>query len=160
MNPYYNLLPEQRFTQRFVEQFNGGGPLTNIQTLRLHYTDWAGDAQQVELVPTDTGYQFLGVSDSSSTSPINPDTCLSDQTCFKTPALLYRGADGRPPSSVQISARVHNYPRMFTIDRRTRPHTVRLREDMQRANSGDDGGASGRPSPRPDEVAGSVMQEW
>src|SRR5437899_11110336 len=73
---------------------------------------------------------------------------------------LYRGADGRPPSSVQISARVHNYPRMFTIDRRTRPHTVRLREDMQRANSGDDGGASGRPGPRPDEVAGSVVQVW
>ncbi len=77
----------------FVTQSNG----TTIQTLRIGYTDWDGNAQNAWLIGgTDSGYSFLTFSfpDDTSTT-ISPETCLTDGFCGLSTSIEYIGTDGQ-----------------------------------------------------------------
>lgn len=76
---------------------------TLLQYLRIHYTDWAGNEQAAYLVNIPgTGYEFVSINQQSSTTPLNPSTCVTDKTCTISTNLEYVDSSGNKYSAKAI----------------------------------------------------------
>ncbi len=90
----------------FVDQVSAPSLTTPItlQTLRIHYTDWAGQGRTTWLLHDPTnGYKFLTVADlSAAGASFDPSTCVAAGTCSYSPTIDYVGADGADDSAAVV----------------------------------------------------------
>jgi hypothetical protein len=89
----------------FAQRLQQGSVTTAVQTLGLEYTDWAGRRNYVSLVHSaDRGFHFLGVTEESRTSVLDPSTCGLPNACWDRDSINYVAPDGR-----RFTARVDDY---------------------------------------------------
>ncbi len=85
----------------------------DVQTLRLAYVDWAGDAQIAYLLTHDDNtYSFVG---SRFEGPVDPDTCVADGSCWSSDHIEYKTADGRDfTAGLELPKPPVGYPQVLT----------------------------------------------
>jgi hypothetical protein len=80
---------------------------TALMYLRIHYTDWSGNEQTAYLFNLPgTGYEFVSTDQQSSTTSLNPTTCVTDKTCVISTTLQYVDSAGVKSSAQVIPAPV------------------------------------------------------
>ena len=88
------------------------GTTSDLQTLRIRYTDWQGNGQTAWLLNVPgLGYQFVSTEDQgASGTPVNVSTCLTDGTCAHSPEIHFLDAGGTMFSASVIPASVPTLP--------------------------------------------------
>ena len=100
----------------FIEQAadNQGNPLqmvdsdgttrSEVQTLRVVYTDWNGKDQTAELVNVpNVGYKFVVVQQQSGGSTLDPSTCLQNNNCAYSDTIDYVDSAGNKYSASLVA---------------------------------------------------------
>lgn len=80
-----------------------GTTRSEVQTLRIVYTDWNDKEQTAELVNVpNVGYKFVIVQLQAGGSTLNPSTCIQDNTCAYSDTIDYVDSAGNKYSASVI----------------------------------------------------------